>query len=298
MRFLFVDRILQLSSSSASVRGLKHITVEDSYLCPDAEGRWCFMPSIIGETLGQLTAWSVMAQGDFQRRPVAGIVAAATLHRPAYLGDTLALEAWIDRLDEEAVQYHGEVRVGSDLVFSLEGALGPMLPMADFIDSDVVKQQFAEINRPGDWPISAPSVASFATQPLVAPHPVALQFDAITVDEPGVRLEAVKLITRAAPYFPDHFPRKPVLPLTVLLECKMNLAHMFLARAGLTGSYQIHSLQRVKMSDFVYPGDELKSTVIVKRQDANELILHYRSEVNGKRVCVVDIVLNACGVNK
>lgn len=295
MRFLFVDRMLQLSSPTASVRGLKHITMDDSYLSADEQGRWYFMPSMIGETLGQLTAWSVMAQCDFQRRPVAGIVAEATVHRPAYVGETLALEVWIDRLDDDAVQYHGQVHVGSELVFSLDGALGPMLPMTDFIDPCVVRRQFTEINRPGDWPPSKPSNGSC---PIDSPitRSVTLTFDDVIVDEPGIRLEAVKRITRVAPYFPDHFPHKPVLPLTVLLECKMNLAQYFLARAGLTHCYKIQSLQRVKMSDFVYPGDELKTSVSVKRQDANELILHYRSEVDGKRVCVVDIVLNACGV--
>ena len=88
MRFLFVDRLLQLSSSEASVRGLKHITSTDAYLCPDLKGRLCFMPAIIGETLGQLTAWSVMAQCDFRLRPVAGIVAEARVYRPAYVGET------------------------------------------------------------------------------------------------------------------------------------------------------------------------------------------------------------------
>ena len=50
--------------------------------------------------------------------------------------------------------------------------------------------------------------------------------------KPGISLIAEKRVTRAAPYFPDHFPNKPVLPMTVLLECKLNLAREFIARAG------------------------------------------------------------------
>ncbi len=293
MRFLFVDRILQLSSPASSIRGMKHITRDDAYLCPDERGRLCFMPAIIGETLGQLTAWAVMAQNEFTQRPVAGIVASAKLHRPAYVGDTLELESWIDALDDRAVEYHGEVRVNSELVFSLDGALGPMLPMEEFIDVQTVRRQFAEINRPGEWPLPA-------KQPAVLPSelvktPLALRFDYYTVNEPGVRLGAVKLITRAAPYFPDHFPHKPVLPLTVLLECKMNLAKEFLNYAGLQDIYRVHVLRRIKMSDFVYPGDEVHCMMTVKQQDTDEMILQFRSEVAGKRICVLEIVLVASG---
>ncbi len=289
MRFLFVDRILQLSSSAGSARGIKRITQDDIYVTADTEGQFCFMPSIIGETLGQLTAWEVMANCDFQKRPVAGVVERATLHHSAYVGDTLALESWIDRQDDESVRYHGHVHVGDTLIFSLEGALGPMLPMDEFIDSALVRRQFAEINRPGDWPLPQTVVQT----PLPTTNrPVSLCFDAITLDEPGVRMDAVKQITRASPYFPDHFPYKPVLPLTVLLECKMQLAQTFLARAGLS-TYRIRALQRIKMNDFVQPGDEVHTQVSVKSQTEEAMVLHFRSEVAGKRVCVLDIVLDA-----
>ena len=87
------------------------------------------MSALIGETLGQMTAWAVMNQNDFRLRPVAGIVESVILQRAAYVGETLELESWIDALDDTAVQYHGEVRVGSELIFRLEGALGPMLPI-------------------------------------------------------------------------------------------------------------------------------------------------------------------------
>jgi len=296
MRFLFVDRILQLASSVGSVRGIKHITHADTYLLPDEQGRLCFMPAIIGETLGQLTAWSVMANCDFRLRPVAGIVACATVHRPAYVGETLVLESWIDAVDDTAVQYHGKVHINDELVFHLEGALGPMLPMEDFIDPQTVRRQFSEINRPGDWPV-LPAPAPLADGfPRVSCMPLLLCFDYVTVSEPGVCLAAVKKISRMAPYFPDHFPHKPVLPLTVLLECKLQLAQEFLVRAGLVSAYRVQSFQKIKMKEFVYPGDEVTCMVTVKQQDASTLILHYQSTVAGKRICVLDIVLIASGV--
>ncbi|TAL59421.1 MAG: hydroxymyristoyl-ACP dehydratase, partial [Legionella sp.] len=226
MRFLFVDRIVEMTPNSW-VRGLKHVTRDDPYLTVDAHGRPCFISSLIGETLGQLAAWNVMHHNDFQKRPVAGIVSCARLHRPAYVGETLLLESHIDVVDEHSVEYHSIARIGDETVFSIEGAIGPLLPMNDFISSEEIQRQFTEIYRPGDWSTlsqnsqSAQDILPVGQRPTAAP----MLFDRILSCVPGETLTAEKRITRAAPYFPDHFPNKPVLPLTVLLECKLNLAY-------------------------------------------------------------------------
>jgi 3-hydroxymyristoyl/3-hydroxydecanoyl-(acyl carrier protein) dehydratase len=293
MRFLFVDRIVQ-SSPGQFVRGIKHITGDDTFLTVDEQGLPCFIPCLIGEAVGQLAAWNVMQHNGFSQRPVAGIVASAKLHRPAYVGETLLLESYIDNLDERAVEYHSVAKVGDDLIFSVEGALGPLLPMTDFIHIDEVIQQYNEIDRPGDWPLI--SVASSAvTQEELCGYSgltmVPMAFDRISSCEPGVRLVAEKRITRAAPYLPDHFPKKPVLPMTVLLECKLNLAREFIARAGYTQQYKVRELRKIKMNEFVHPGDIVECCVTVKRHTEDELVLAYRSEVAGKRVCVVEVVL-------
>ena len=293
MRFLFVDRIIHLSPGKV-VRGIKRITREDPYLCQDEQGKLCFIPSLMGEALGQLAAWNVMVSNDFTRRPVAGIASSARLFRPAYVGETLLLESFIDCLDESAVQYHSVARVADEVVFTIDGALGPLLPMDNFIDPAVVRKQFADIDHPGDWPPSIilddQTVADNAL-PTVVP----LFFDKILSSEPGVQLCAEKRITPTAPYFPDHFPKKPVLPMTVLLECKLNLAREFVARAHFPTRYQVSEVRKIKMNEFVQPGDVVVCHLKVKHHDANELMLTYRSEVNGKRVCVLDVMMTANG---
>lgn len=294
MRFLFVDRIVE-SSPGQMIRGVKHVTSNDAFLTVDEQGRSCFIPSLIGETLGQLAAWNVMELQGFTRRPVAGIVASASMHRRAYVGETLLLESFIKHLDDSVMQYHSEAKVGNELVFRIEGALGPLLPMADFIDLDEVRQQFSEINRPGDWSViskeSSPVLNDDLIMGLELPV-VPMTFDRVRSSQPGVSLIAEKRISRAAPYFADHFPKKPVLPLTVLLECKLNLTYEFIRRAGYSIHYKVSELRKIKMNEFVYPGDILECFVTVKKQTEDELILAYRSEVAGKRVCVVDVVLN------
>jgi 3-hydroxymyristoyl/3-hydroxydecanoyl-(acyl carrier protein) dehydratase len=294
MRFLFVDRILQFIPGEVS-RGIKHVTLDDSYLCRHKDGRLGFMPSLIGEMLGQLAAWNVMAFHDFKLRPVAGVVASAKFLRPAYVGETLLLESFIERLDESAVLYHSIARIKDKMIFNIEGALGPLLPMNDYINEADVRQQYEEINRPGNWPPDNLFSQEQLLRPAVEPKSSILtfSFDRFVSFEPGVCLTAEKRVTRTAPYFPDHFPKKPVLPMTVLLECKLNLAREFIELSGFDVHYEVSELLKVKMNEFIQPGDSVLCHLKVKEQNEQHLILNYRSEVNGKRVCVLDMVMTA-----
>ncbi len=304
MCFLFVDRILN-SVPGQLIRGVKHVTWDDTYLSYDHEGQLSFAPSLIGETLGQLAAWNVMAYHDFTLRPVAGIVASASMLRSVRPGETLLLESVIDELDDAVVRYHSIAKVGQEPVFIVDGAIGPLLPMINFIDVDVVRRQFNEINRPGSWDAV---VEHACTQRLAknndrvfkAAHP-SMKFDRIDEVESGSYWTAEKLVSRTAAYFPDHFPNNPVLPMTVLLECKLNLAHEFaselLPQFGVQGHYKVSELRKVKMNDFVHPGDVLVCHLKLKRQDHDELILSCQSLVDGKRVCVVEIVMTAVGAH-
>lgn len=294
MQFLFVDRITHLVPKTL-VQGIKHITLDDYYLCRDDTGNMSFISSLIGETLGQLAAWNVMYSLDFTKRPVAGIVSSARPCRPVLVGETLYLEAFIDHLDEDAVQYHGSVYSGDELVFSLDGALGPLLPMDEFIDRALVQGQFNQLHRPSNVSREElPKAYKLGKRHNDSGHySPPMTFDAITHHEPGVTVCAEKRITRAAAYFPDHFPKKPVLPMTVLLECQLNLAHQFLAEADFDTTYQIDELRKIKMNEFVYSGDVVSCQLTIKRHNKDELILSLQSQVEGKRVCVLDIVMKA-----
>lgn len=287
MRFLFVDRITALVPGTYT-RGLKHITVDDVFLIPNSQGHHHFASSLIGETLGQLAAWNVMHSNGFTRRPVAGVVAKASLHRQAYVGDTLELESFIDHLDDQAVRYHSVAKINNEIVFTIEDALGPLLPMEQFINTDVVRSQFDEIYRLSTDLLPLVETHEQIRKPAVT---IPLQFDRILAHEPGQSMTAEKRISRSAPYFADHFPSFPVLPMTVLLECKLHLAQLFLTPLW-AEQYQVKELRKIKMNEFVLPGDVLICYLTLHLQDEHQLILRYRSEANGKRVCVVDMVFH------
>ncbi len=296
MRFLFVDRITDLSQNMIA-RGIKHVTRDDYYLCQDKDGKWCFIPSMIGETIGQLAAWHVMMKHDFRLRPVAGIAGCAAFYRSAYIGETMVIETEIDTLDSAVVQYHGEVRICGELAFCLEGALGPLLPMDDFIDIAVVRRQFNEINRPYLPTYREPlenvvfDKEQWICEQAPTTHVARMCFDSVVAYEPSHQIVAVKHVTRAAPYFPDHFPHKPVLPMTVLLENFLNLGQIFIQREGLSGHFVCRKVRRVKMSDFIASGDIITGTMTLKNQTDEKLVFACRCDVSGKRIGMLEITM-------
>jgi 3-hydroxymyristoyl/3-hydroxydecanoyl-(acyl carrier protein) dehydratase len=289
MRFLFVDQILS-RPSARQITGVKHITPDDPFLCrmPNSD-TLCFVPSLIGETIGQLAAWAVMQEKNFDYRPVAGVVAEAEMLKPAYLGQTLFLSCEIDAIDDVAVQYHGSASINDEVIFRVKGAIGPLLPMQDFISRDLVMAQFAEIDRPTSIENLleyAPDIAFTEISPAV----YLLQFDAVLDMQPEKSCRAIKKISRSAAYFADHFPNKPVLPLTVLLECKRRLAESFLLASNWFDDYELVNMQRIKMSDFVQPGAVIQTELLIKKQSETELVLHFRTYQDNRRVCVCDLV--------
>lgn len=291
MNFLFVDRILSLEPGKRTV-GLKHITPRDNYLTQGTSGQPVLLTAILGETLGQLCAWNVIHRYDFKLRPVAGVVDQVTIYDEAVVGDTVLLESVIDRLDEQAVYYHSVATVRGKKIFTIDQALGPMLPMDTFNDPEEVKAQFKLLHRPGEFTdLPAPEMNCHLD---TAGLPVQEDYDHLLLWERGVSLVAQKNVSLQAPYFVDHFPRKPVLPMTILLSCKLALAKRFLddmLGPQVSAQFKPHQIRRIKMNEFVSPGESVVTTLKLKSQTSEEIRLQFSSVVDGKRVCVAEAIM-------
>lgn len=287
MSFLFVDRILNLDPGHYAL-GIKHVTPSDIYLYRGRQGKPALLPALIGEALGQLGAWSVMRACDFRLRPVAGVVGEVTIYDDVTVGQTLLLETFIDKWDEQAVQYHSIARLGKHVIFTIEHALGPMLPMADFIDEAVVKAQFAMIDRPGEF-VEEPHETTLLPN-LPNASCIHSNFDHIQEWAKGKHVIAQKKVSLSAPYFSDHFPRKPVLPLTMLMNCKLQLARQFLMdayNADEKTQFIPTQLRKIKMNEFVAPGSIVKTRLQLQQMGEHPIVT-FRSEVEGKRVCIAE----------
>ena len=279
MGFLFVDEISHLDPGKC-ISGIKYVRPDEPYLYRTREGIDALLPVIIGETLGQLGAWCVMCAQDFTHRPVAGIVSSVHVYGDAPVGSTLVLETEIDSLLEDAMQYHATASLEGKPVFTIESAIGPLLPMQMFVSQQEVRSQFAQIYQP-ECPraLKAPGLRD-----AYYPHTV---FDKISSFEAGVSVVAEKTIDPSAPYFTDHFPLKPVLPMTILLNCKLMLASLFIKRSfpDLYPHFKLLSMQRIKMKEFVSPGALITTRMTVKEQTDLEILLDFQSLVADKCVC-------------
>jgi 3-hydroxymyristoyl/3-hydroxydecanoyl-(acyl carrier protein) dehydratase len=232
--FSFVDRITRLEPGMR-VRGTFAVPVDLA----------AFPACLVAEAVGQLAAWAAMSQIDFRGRPVAALATETVFHRDVVPGSSLDLAVEIESCDDDAVAYSGSARCEERLAIELKHCLGPMLPVQDFDSPDALRDRFRLLCATGATPGRFHGVA--------APELVGLQ------REDGKSARALLHVPRSAPFFADHFPRRPVFPATLLLDSQIRLA-MDLARAAIDAASATLLPQRmthVKMRSFIEPGQDV-----------------------------------------
>lgn len=270
--FSFVDRITRVDRDGSGIR------VEGLYTVPATATR--FPASLMAEAVGQLAAWSSMAQLDFAWRPVAGLASAAHYHQLPQPGCTLQLEAAIERCDAEAVAYSGRALIDGRLAMELVDSVGPMLPMAEFDAPEAMRADFATLCGPGAEP------NRFAGVPLPEIHGLQAQRGELLsawIDVPEVA---------AAPYFQDHFPRRPVFPGTLLLDALAGLAVQLAQQAEPlreAGMLVPRKVSQVKIRSFTAPGARLQLAVELQDADAQGARLKVSARADDKAVATARI---------
>ncbi len=248
--FSFVDRIV-LHEPAARARGTFAIPADVA----------AFPPCLMAEAVGQLAAWVAMAHIGFRGRPVAALAMETRFLRAARPGDRLDLAVDVEHCDDEAVAYRGHARIGDAVVIELDDCLGPMLPVADFDDPAALAARFALLTAAGAAPGRFRGVA---LPPVVR-----------TGGVPGESATGTLAVPADAPFFHDHFPRRPVFPATLLLDAQIRLA-MQLAAPGSKPVRMTH----VKMRSFIAPGQVLR--IEARRSDPQRLRLS--ADTDGKTV--------------
>lgn len=272
--FSFVDRISEV------VPGVR---ARGTYRVP--AGLHEFPSALAAEAVGQLAAWASMAQLDFRRRPVAGLARETRFLRPLRPGDALTLEADLESCTNDDVAYAGRATVGGEAVIALDQCLGPMLPAEDFDDPEALRRDYALLCGAG-----APS-GRFKELPQLALEP------GETVA--GERATAVLRVPAAAPFFDDHFPRRPVFPATLLLDRLIRLA-LGPAREALDPEADARvaasRVLDVKVRTFIAPGQVLE--LGAQRVDADAGIWAGRlsAKANGKPVATARVEIAKGGL--
>ena len=235
--FSFVDRITAFTPGK-SAHGVFHV--------PAAVRE--FPACLVAEAVGQLAAWVSMEHLGYRERPVAALAGETRFLVDVAPGDDIHLSVAIDDVDDDAVSYHGWADVNGKRAIELNDCLGPMLPVAEFDAPESLRERFALLRGAG--------VTADRFQGVVDP--------AVEIVEhiPGKSLRAKLRVPTSAPFFADHFPRRPVFPATLLLNSQIALATR-LAREANTGRGGPDPVPvrvtHVKMRAFILPGQDVDS---------------------------------------
>jgi 3-hydroxymyristoyl/3-hydroxydecanoyl-(acyl carrier protein) dehydratase len=151
-----------------------------------------------------------------------------------------------------------------------------MLPLEDFDAPEALRGDFETLCGPGAWPNRFPGITA----------PDLLLIDRI----PGQRLRAAMRVPVSAPFFRDHFPRRPVFPATLLLEAQIRLA-VQLAGETLPAGQRLWPARvtDVKMRSFILPGHTVEIETGMQSATDREAELTLAATVDGKRVATACI---------
>ncbi len=246
--FSFVDRI---SAFEPGVRA------RGTFAIPaDIDG---FPACLVAEAVGQLAAWTAMARIEFRGRPVAALAHETIFTRDVRPGDVLDLVVEVDDCDDAAVAYHGHAALAGEQVIELRDCLGPMLPVAEFDDPVALAARLALLIGDGAAPGRFRGVPRLRAQRSASADPAVA--------------EGVLHVPATAPFFYDHFPRRPVFPATLMLDALLALASEMPAcadRCPDAATMVPTRMTRVKVRTFTPPGAALQMRASLRGDDTRD----------------------------
>ena len=95
-----------------------------------------------------------------------------------------------------------------------------------------------------------------------------LMIDKVLECEPGKRIRALKNVSANEPYFPGHFPNRPVMPGVLILEAMAQAAGILVFRTQNTrpndkSVYYYAGIDNARFKRPVVPGDQLEIEVAI-----------------------------------
>src|SRR6185295_19407281 len=148
-------------------------------------------------------------------------------------------------------------------VVRLERCVGPMMPMDEFDEPTAVHERFDLIRTEGANP------GAFQGLPAI---PVES-----TSEQKGRFKKGMLRVPASAPFFKDHFPRRPVLPGTMLMGLNFELVFSLLSDIPVPhegSAWKLKNVKNTKFRAFTPPGSTLDCEARVEsRSDTETLIM-------------------------
>lgn len=123
-----------------------------------------------------------------------------------------------------------------------------------------------------------------------------LLVDRVVDSEPGKRLVAIKNVTINEPFFPGHFPAKPVMPGVLLIEAMAQATGLLAMQSAEVPEESIYYLVGVDKARFkkpVVPGDQLVFEVEVLKHKRDIWVFAAEARVDDSVVASAEIMCTA-----
>jgi 3-hydroxyacyl-[acyl-carrier-protein] dehydratase len=122
-----------------------------------------------------------------------------------------------------------------------------------------------------------------------------IMVDRVKECEPGKRIVAIKNVSANEPYFPGHFPHRPIMPGVLILEAMAQAAGVLVFRTRGTMPddktvYYYVGIDNARFKRPVVPGDQLEIEVHFERELRNISKFACVARVDGKMVAEATIL--------
>lgn len=288
MRFLMIDRICELQQGK-SARGIKNISWDDDFLEELFPGIPVFSPIIIAEATAQLVSWIIIEAKDFTVKPVITIVDSYVCNGHVRPGDQVEIVGEIESFSEESALAHGKILLNGAPLIEFNHAVCYLYPLSELDPPEQTRIQYKNLYRPG------------SIQPAM--HQVPLMREGITVHKrtwidrifdsgDTETLVGIKNVTASEDFFNDHFPRKPILPGVIIIDCMVSLARILIDRKLAAQGMHLHKpvlkyCKKLKFRTFVQPGDQLVIEARLSDWTPAQCTVRANTLVNGKNAASI-----------
>ena len=122
-----------------------------------------------------------------------------------------------------------------------------------------------------------------------------LMLDRVELVEPGVRIVALKNVSINEPFFPGHFPTRPVMPGVLILEAMAQAAAILSfksadAKPNENSIYYFVGIDNARFKKPVEPGDQLRLEVHFQRSIRGIWKYSAKATVGEATVAVADLM--------
>jgi 3-hydroxyacyl-[acyl-carrier-protein] dehydratase len=151
-----------------------------------------------------------------------------------------------------------------------------MVPLDEFDEPAALRARWGILRAAGAAP------GGFSGLPTLALEPGECK--------PGQFACATLRVPSSAPFFSDHFPRRPVFPGTLLMHASMQTAAMLLKTSSTCGATWLpRTISDMKLRSFISPGVSLKLEARVTGSSEGRLSVATESRIDGRLIGGADV---------